>query len=127
MYRTTNKNPEIKEINPYFIESSPRSEPTFLSSIIFIGAGKAPALRRIDNWLASSVVKLPDIWPLPVKIGSRITGALKISLSRIIARGLPTLAFVAFANFEAPTESNLKLTTAVLFCLSKPGWASFKF
>ena len=34
-----------KDIDPALIESSPRSGPTVLSSIIFRGAGKAPDRR----------------------------------------------------------------------------------
>ena len=41
---TTSKNPIIKDNLPAFIESSPRSGPTVLSSIIYNGAGKAPDL-----------------------------------------------------------------------------------
>ena len=41
----TSKKPIINEIAPALMESSPRSGPTVLSSIIFIGAGKAPDLR----------------------------------------------------------------------------------
>jgi len=36
----TNKNPIAKEVAPALIESSPKSGPTVLSSIIFKGAGK---------------------------------------------------------------------------------------
>ena len=42
---STVKNPKTKEIAPAFIESSPRSGPTVLSSTIFKGAGRAPDLR----------------------------------------------------------------------------------
>ena len=41
----TNKKPINKEIVPALIESSPKSGPTVLSSIIFRGAGNAPDLR----------------------------------------------------------------------------------
>ncbi len=37
------------------------------------------------------------------------------------------MSLVAFANFLAPTLSNLKLTIDWFVSLSKPGWASIKF
>ena len=40
----TKINPTINEITPDFIESSPKSGPTVLSSTIFKGVGKAPVL-----------------------------------------------------------------------------------
>ena len=78
----TIKNPIIREIAPALIESSPRSGPTVLSSTIFNGAGKAPDLKSKARSVAVCNVKLPEIWPLPPKIGSLISGALIILLSK---------------------------------------------
>ena len=44
--KITNAKPIIKEITPAFIESSPKSGPTVLSSTINKGAGKAPDLNN---------------------------------------------------------------------------------
>ena len=41
--------------------SLPKSGPTVLSSIIFIGAGRAPDPNKIAKSFASFTVKLPDI------------------------------------------------------------------
>ena len=76
---------------PALIESSPRSGPTVLSSIIFKGAGKAPDLRSRAKSVADWNVKSPVICPLPVSIASWTTGALIILLSKMIATLLPTL------------------------------------
>ena len=45
IYAITKRKPIASDLAPAFIESSPRSGPTVLSSIIFSGAGKAPDLR----------------------------------------------------------------------------------
>ena len=113
-------------MTPLSILSWPKSGPTVLSSIIAIGAGRAPDLKTIARLLASSTLKPPDIWPLPVVIASLITGALTTLLSIIIANLRPILFFVAYANFLEPKLSNLKLTTELLFRLSNPGCASVK-
>ena len=66
------------------------------------GAGSAPARSRIARSLALWTVKLPEIWPEPPRIGSRITGAEITSLSSTMAKGLPTFSCVACANLRAP-------------------------
>ena len=81
----TAKNPTISAFLPAFIESAPKLGPTDLSSIIFIGAGKEPALRSTAKSLADSGVKFPVMFPCPPVIGSLICGALITLLSRIIA------------------------------------------
>ena len=73
---------------PDSIESIPRLGPTDLSSNIFNGAGKAPALKSIDKSVTSWNVNCPVIIPLPPVIGSLIFGALITLLSRIIANKL---------------------------------------
>src|SRR5712671_5728068 len=80
-----------------------------------MGAGSAPARNKSARSLADWTVKLPEMMPLPPRIGSRMTGALITLLSRTIAKGFPTFSRVASPNFLAPTESNLKLTTGSLF------------
>jgi hypothetical protein len=59
---------------------------------------------------ALSTVKLPEIWPDPPRIGSRITGADITSLSSTMAKGRPTFSCVARPNLRAPVLLNLKLT-----------------
>ena len=51
------------------------------------------------------------IFPLPDIIGSFIEGALMIFPSSIIANLFPTPDDVARANFLAPTQSKLNVTT----------------
>ena len=48
---------------------------TVRSSMMVNGAGSAPARSRIARSLAACTLKLPEIWPEPPRIGSRITGA----------------------------------------------------
>ena len=60
---------------------------------------------------ALSTVKLPEIWPVPPRMGSRITGAESTSLSSTMAKGRPTFSWVARPNLLAPAPVNLKLTT----------------
>ena len=102
-------------IAPAWIESAPRSGPTVRSSRIVIGAGSAPARSSSARSLADCTVKLPEMMPLPPRIGSRITGALITLLSSTIAKGLPTLSRVASPNRLAPAASKRKLTTGSLF------------
>ena len=63
------------DIRPLWIESRPRDGPTVRSSMIFTGAGKAPARSTMARSLASWVVKEPVILALPPAIFSWITGA----------------------------------------------------
>ena len=93
--KITRINPTINEIDPAFIESSPRSGPTVLSSTTDNGAGKAPDLKSNARSVASWKVKSPEITPLPPVIASLITGALIASLSRMIAILLPIFLVVA--------------------------------
>ena len=104
---------------PESIESFPRPGPIVFSSNISKGAGRAPALNNIERLLASSTVKPPSICPEPPKIGVRITGAEITSLSKIIAKGLPTFSDVAFAKYFPPSESNLKFTIGAFVAWSK--------
>ena len=53
------------------------------------GAGNAPARSRMERSFADSTVKLPEIWPEPPMIGSRITGAEITLLSSTMANGPP--------------------------------------
>ena len=71
------------------------------------GAGSAPARSRIARSLAACTVKLPEIWPEPPVIGSRITGAEITLLSSTIANGWPTFSGVACANLREPAVLNL--------------------
>ncbi|GAA0002854.1 hypothetical protein BRDID11002_28550 [Bradyrhizobium diazoefficiens] len=52
--------------------------------------------------LASSRVKLPEIWPEPPVMGSRITGAEITLSSSTIAKGLPTFSEVMWAKRRVP-------------------------
>ena len=74
--------------------------------------------------LADSTVKLPEIWPLPPRIGSRMTGAEMTSSSSTIANGRPTFSCVTCANLRAPEVLNLNDTIGSLVFWSKPGCAS---
>ncbi len=58
------------------------------------GAGSAPARSSIARSLAPCTVKLPEIWPEPPVIGSRMTGAEITSLSSTMANGSPTFSDV---------------------------------
>ena len=89
-------------------------------------AGSAPARSSADRVPASCTVTLPDIWPEPPVIGSRITGALSTLPSSTMANGRPTLASVMAANSRAPVRSKRKLTTGSRVCGSNPALASDK-
>ena len=90
------------------------------------GAGSAPARSRIARSLAGCTVKLPEIWPEPPVIGSRITGAEITLLSSTIAKGCPTFSEVACANLREPDVLNWKLTIGSPVRWSKPGCASVR-
>ena len=60
--------------------------------MIVSGAGSAPARSRMARSFADSTVKLPEIWPEPCRIGSRITGAEITSLSSTMANARPTFS-----------------------------------
>ena len=51
--KITRTKPTIKEVNPDFIESSPKSGPTVLSSTTINGVGKAPDLSSKAKSVAS--------------------------------------------------------------------------
>jgi hypothetical protein len=91
--------------------SAPRSAPTVRSSMTVSLAGRAPARSMAASVLAVSVEKLPEIWPAPPVIGSRMTGALSTLSSRTMAKGLPTFWRVISAKRVAPALSKRKLTT----------------
>jgi hypothetical protein len=64
--------------------------------------GQRPGPQQRRQVPASCTVKLPEIWPEPPVIGSRITGALSTLPSSTMAKGRPTLASVMAANSRAP-------------------------
>ncbi len=68
------------------------------------------------SWVALSTVKLPLICAEPPRIGSLILGAESTLPSRIMAKGLPTLACVTRANLLAPDPLKVMLTTGALVC-----------
>src|SRR5882724_1750981 len=86
--------------------------------------GSSPARSRIAMSAASWTVKPPEICPDPPRIGSRMMGADKTSLSNTIANGLPTFSCVTWPKRRAPSALNRKLSTGSLVRISKPGWAS---
>ena len=53
MNKITKINPNIRDVIPDLIESSPRSGPTVLSSTILSGVGKAPDLSNSARSVAS--------------------------------------------------------------------------
>src|ERR1700761_3394502 len=55
---------------PAWIESAPSCAPTVRSSRMVIGAGSAPARSSNARSLADCTVKLPEMMPLPPRIGS---------------------------------------------------------
>ena len=89
-------------------------------------AGSAPARSRIARLFAVSTVKLPEIWPEPPRIGSRMTGADITLLSSTIANGRPTFSWVAWANLRAPLVLKRNDTIGSLVRWSKPAWASVR-
>jgi len=112
---------------PDFMESSPKSGPTVLSSTTSKGVGNAPDLNNKARSVASWKEKFPEIIPFPVVIGSLILGALITWSSKTIASLLPTLSVVILPNFWAPSLSKVKETTGSLFWFWIFGWASIKF
>ncbi len=126
MKTTTAMAPITEAISPAAIESAPSPGPTVRSSTTFSVAGNAPARSRIARSLALCGVKLPEICPLPPRIGSRITGAEITLLSSTIAKGLPTFFCVACPKRWAPFVSNRKETIGSLVRWSKPACASVR-
>ena len=94
--------------------------------MIIRGAGKDPDLSSKAKSVADWNVKFPVITLLPPIIGSLITGALIILLSKIIANLFPTLFVVTLANFLVPDLSKVRFTVAWLSWLSKNGLALIK-
>ncbi|SCV65929.1 hypothetical protein ANAPH2_01424 [Anaplasma phagocytophilum] len=90
---------------------------------MFNGAGSAPDFSKMANSLAVSKSNLPVISPFPPRMGSRITGAVRTTLSKTAANGLPACCLVMSANFLVAALSNLKYTTALPTLLS-PALAS---
>ena len=86
----TVKSPTITARVPCAMESAPRLGPTILSSIIFTGAGRAPALNIIARSFASFMLANPSICVLPPGIFSLIDGAMCTFWSRTIAILSPT-------------------------------------
>ncbi len=123
---TTKSDPIHAALMPAEMESAPRPGPTVRSSITVSGAGNAPARSRIARSFADCAVKLPEIWPEPARIGSRITGAEITLLSSTIAKGLPTLSRVAFAKRREPALLKRKFTTHSPVRWSVPGCASIR-
>ena len=76
--------------------------------------------------VGACTVKLPEIWPEPPRIGSRITGAEITSLSSTMANGLPTFSCVTWAKRRAPLLLKRKLTIGSPVRWSKPGCASVR-
>ena len=105
---------------------APRLGPTVRSSMMVSFAGSAPARSSTARSLALSTVKLPEIWPEPPRIGSRIRGAEITWLSSTMANGRPTFSCVAWPKRCAPLLSKRKETTGSLVRWSKPGCASIE-
>ena len=77
---------------PASMESAPSEGPTVRSSTMVSLAGSAPERSWMASVLALSTVKLPEIWPEPPRIGSRMTGADITLSSSTMANGRPTLS-----------------------------------
>ncbi len=67
--------PMAQAVRPERIESSPRLGPTVRSSMIFTGAGSAPARRTMARLRASSERKFPSTIPAPPGMRPLIRGA----------------------------------------------------
>src|SRR3990167_860123 len=91
---------------PERMESSPKVGPTVLSSIIFTGAGKAPARKTVERSLASSVLKLPSITALPSGILVLMVGADCTTPYKTIAKFLLILSSVTLEKIFAPSGLN---------------------
>ena len=89
---------------PLATESAPSEGPTTRSSIMFTGAGKAPARSTIAISLASSKFAKPSIMVPPSDILLRITGAICTFLSRTMATLRPILPPVTLDHVRAPSE-----------------------
>ena len=111
MNNITNASPSTAESEPAFIESIPKDGPTVLSSIIFTGAGSAPAFSTIARSLASFILSKPVIRALPFAILTRNEGARKTLLSKIIAKRLPIFAPVTRLKTRAPSSFNVSETS----------------
>ena len=71
-----NPKPSNTEFVPLLTESAPSDGPTILSSIIFTGAGNAPALSTMAISIASSIPANPSIIVPPSLIFVLIDGAI---------------------------------------------------
>lgn len=116
MKATTRIEPITPATLPAWMESWPRPGPTVRSSMTVSVAGSAPARSSTARSLALCGVKLPEICPVPPRIGSRICGAEITWLSRTMANSLPTFCAVAWPNRVAPLESKRNETTGSLVC-----------
>jgi len=114
MQAMTSTAPTSEASLPAAMESAPRLGPTVRSSTILRSAGSAPARSSTARSLADWTVKLPEIWPVPPRIGSRICGAEITWLSRMMAKSRPTFCCVAWPKREAPLLSKRKETTGSL-------------
>ena len=113
-------------ISPASTASAPRPGPTVRSSSMSRFAGSAPARSRTARSLADCVVKLPEIWAEPPRIGSLMLGAERTWSSRTMAKGLLTFAWVTAPKRWPPCESKRMFTTGMLPFGEKPGWASVR-
>ena len=77
----------------------------------FGNAGSAPARSRTASSLAVSTVKLPEITPLPPRIGSRIRGELITLSSSTIASSSPMFSEVRSPKISAPCALNRNSTS----------------
>ena len=116
--------PIMPAVSPAAMESAPSEGPTVRSSTIVSLVGSAPERSWTARLFAVSTEKLPEIWPEPPRMGSRMTGAERTLLSRTMAKGAPTLSFVNRPNLRAPDWLKRKEMMGSFVRESKPGCAS---
>src|SRR5487761_2526847 len=120
--------PYLTESKPLAMFSLPSDGPTVRSSMISIGAARAPARISSAMSCAPRDDMRPRICSRPPPISSRMTGAvmtsdLPFSISRMAIR-LPTLSSGTSLKIRAPVGSRSTWTAGSPLCGSNPDWAS---
>ena len=101
-------------------ESWPSVGPTVRFWTTLSGTGSAPDLSWMTMFCTSSSVKRPLMRPLPAQDRLWMIGDESTRLSSVIARYLPTFAWVKSPNAFAPSSLKEKSTSGRLVVWSKP-------
>src|SRR3954447_22593141 len=83
--------------------------------------GSEPARSSIATLFASSRVKLPEIWPEPPVMGSRITGAEITLPSSTMANGFAIFSWVMWAKRRVPRPLKGNEPIGSFVALANPG------